>query len=86
MLLLLALSPLAFGGVLLTRFDVVPATLVAAATALLLSGRQRGAAAVIGLAAAVKLYPLALVPLLAIWAWRRRGTARGHRRLGARAG
>jgi hypothetical protein len=72
-LALLALSPLVFGGVLLTRFDLVPATLVAGATLLLLSRRPRAAALVLGAAAAVKLYPLALLPVLAAWIWRRTG-------------
>jgi hypothetical protein len=72
-LIVLAVSPVALGGVLLTRFDLVPATLVAAATALLLSGRHRAGAATMGAAAAVKLYPLLLLPLLVTWAWRRRG-------------
>ena len=72
-LVLLALSPALFGGVLLTRFDLVPATVVAGATALLLAGRLRLAAAALGVAVAIKLYPLVLLPLLAAWAWRRRG-------------
>ena len=72
-LVLLALSPALFGGVLLTRFDLLPATVVAGATALLLAGRLRLAAGVLGAAVAIKLYPLVLLPLLAAWAWRRRG-------------
>ncbi|MDQ3121094.1 MAG: DUF2029 domain-containing protein [Actinomycetota bacterium] len=72
-LALLALSPAVFGGVLLTRFDLVPAMLVAGATLLLLMGWPRFASLVIGVAVAVKLYPLVLVPLVAGWAWRRQG-------------
>jgi hypothetical protein len=72
-LALLALSPALFGGVLLSRYDLVPAVLVACATALLLHGKLRLAAAVLGAAVAVKAYPLVLVPLLVAWAWRRRG-------------
>lgn len=70
-LALLALSPVALGGVLLTRFDLVPAALVAGATLLFLSDRPRSASLTLGVAAAVKLYPLAVLPLLAIWTWRR---------------
>lgn len=70
---LLAFSPLLFGGVVLTRFDLVPAALVAGATLLVLVERSRMAAVVLGIAAAVKLYPLLLLPLLAIWTWRRLG-------------
>lgn len=72
-LALLAVSPVLFGGVLLTRFDLVPAALVAGATLLLLRGRPRAGALVLGVGAAVKLYPLLLLPVLAAWAWRRFG-------------
>jgi hypothetical protein len=72
-LALLAVSPAAFGGVLLTRFDLVPAALVAGATLLLLSDRPRAASVTLGVGAAVKLYPLVLLPLLVAWAWRRLG-------------
>jgi glycosyl transferase family 87 len=61
------------GGVILTRFDLVPAALVAAALALAVVGRTRAAALVVGLGAAVKLYPALLVPLLAVDAWRKGG-------------
>ena len=72
-LALLAISPVAFGGVLLTRFDLVVAALVAGATLSLLHDRTRAAAILLGIGAAVKLYPLLLVPLLVVWVWRRRG-------------
>jgi Glycosyltransferase family 87 len=72
-LVLLAVSPVVFGGVLLTRFDLVPAVLVAAGTLAVVSGRPRWAALALGAGAAVKWYPLALLPLLAAWTWRRRG-------------
>jgi hypothetical protein len=70
---LLAVSPIAFGGVLLTRFDLLPAVLVAGAMLLLLSDRPRLAVLILGTAAAVKWYPLALLPLVAAWTWRHRG-------------
>ncbi len=72
-LALLALSPLALGPVLLTRFDLVPSLAVAAATLASLRGRERMAAGLLGLGIAAKLWPGALLPLLAIAAWRRRG-------------
>lgn len=72
-LALLAVSPVAFGGVLLTRFDVAVAALVAGATLAVLGGRLRLAALLVGIGAAVKLYPLLLVPILATWALRRFG-------------
>ncbi len=71
---LLALSPVVLGPVLLTRFDLVPALAVAASTLAVLRGRERTAAIVLGLGIAVKLWPGALLPLLAVTAWRRRGT------------
>ena len=72
-LAVVAVVPLLLGGVILTRFDLVPAALVATAVALMGTGRLRGAALVLGAGAAVKLYPAVLVPLVAIAAWRRRG-------------
>lgn len=68
-----ALLPLLLGGVILTRFDLVPAALVAGALALLAAGRLRAAALVVGVGIAVKLYPAVLVPLLAVQAWRSGG-------------
>jgi Glycosyltransferase family 87 len=69
----LAVSPAAFAGVVLTRFDLVPAVLVAGALLLFLHERPRWGSLALGAGAAVKLYPLALLPLLAVWTWRRRG-------------
>jgi hypothetical protein len=68
-----ALLPVFLGGVILTRFDLVPATLVAAALVLLITGRERAAALTVGAGIAVKLYPALLVPLLGVSAWRRGG-------------
>jgi predicted membrane-bound dolichyl-phosphate-mannose-protein mannosyltransferase len=70
---LLALSPAAFGGVLLTRYDLAPAAVVAVGTLLLLCGRPRVGSIAFGVAAALKLYPLAALPLVAAWTWRRDG-------------
>jgi len=72
-LAVVALAPLLLGGVILTRFDLVPALLVVAAVALAVAGRRRAAALVVGIGAAVKLYPALLLPPLAIDAWRRGG-------------
>jgi hypothetical protein len=68
-----ALAPLFLGGVILTRFDLVPAAIVAGAMLLLVTGRLRAGAFVVGIGIAVKLYPAVLVPLVGIVAWRRGG-------------
>jgi len=68
-----AVAPLALGSVVLSRFDLWPACVVAAAAAALLCGWWRLGSALLGLAVAVKLYPAALVPLAVVSAWRRAG-------------
>jgi uncharacterized membrane protein len=70
---LVAVSPLLLGAVVLTRFDLWPAVLVAASLAALAAGRDRLGAVVLGAAIAAKLYPVVLVPLLAAWLWKRGG-------------
>ena len=70
---LVAATPLLLGELVLTRFDALPVALTAGAVAALLSGRARLAALVLGLAIATKLYPLLLLPLVAIHVYRRRG-------------
>jgi hypothetical protein len=70
---LAALAPLALGSVLLTRFDLWPAALVAAALAALVAGRSRLALAALGLGIAAKIYPVVLVPVLVAFVWKRRG-------------
>ena len=75
----IALAPLAVGSVILSRFDLWPAALTAAALASLLSGRQRLGHGVLGAAAAVKLYPAVLLPVAVAAVWRREGRAEGLR-------
>jgi hypothetical protein len=71
--LLLALTPIPFGAILLSRFDLVPAAIVLLALALLLAERPRWAGVVLGLAIAVKLYPAVALPVTALWVLRRAG-------------
>ena len=72
-------SPSLLGGVILTRFDLIPAALVAASAALLVAGRLRAASLVVGVGIAVKLYPAVLVPLLGSRRLATRRPARGAR-------
>ena len=68
-----ALAPLAIGSVLLSRFDLWPAALAAAALAALVSGWPRLGSLLLGAAITAKLYPAILVPLFAVYVWRREG-------------
>lgn len=72
-LALAALSPLFLGSVILSRFDLWPAALTAAAVAALLSGYWRSSAIVFGVAIAAKIYPVVCVPIGFVWVWRRYG-------------
>jgi hypothetical protein len=65
------LAPLALGPVVLTRYDLWPAALTAAALAGFVAGRERLGFGALALAAAAKIYPLVLLPLALLYAWRR---------------
>ena len=68
-----ALAPLALGSVILSRFDLWPAALVALAVAAFVTERLRSGSILLGLAISAKLYPAILVPLVVIYAWKRQG-------------
>jgi Glycosyltransferase family 87 len=70
---IVALAPLALGPVILTRYDLWPAVLVAAALAALAADRSRLGLGLLAVAAAAKLYPLVLLPLALVYVGRRRG-------------
>ena len=72
-LALVGATPLLLGELALTRFDALPVALTAATVAALLHGRPRLAAVALGLAVTAKLYPLLLVPLVALFVARRLG-------------
>jgi uncharacterized membrane protein len=69
----LALVPIALGPVSLNTYDAWPAALSVAAAAALVSGRDRLALALLGGAAAAKLYAVLLAPAALVWIWRTRG-------------
>lgn len=64
----LAVSPVVLGALLLSRFDLLPATLVTGTIVALLARRHALAGVLLGTAIAVKLYPLVLVPIAGVWA------------------
>jgi hypothetical protein len=68
-----ALSPLLIGDVFPGRFDVWPAALTAGALAASVRGRYRLGGALVGLGAAAKIYPVLLLPVVALTALRHRG-------------
>lgn len=68
-----ALAPLALGSVVLTRFDLWPAALVALALAALAADRHRSGLGLLALGTAAKLYPFLLVPLALVYVGRRSG-------------
>ena len=85
-LALVAGFPLLLGSVVLTRFDLYPAALVAGALAALVHRRDRLGFGVLGAAIAVKLYPAVLVPLAVAFVWQRRGRREALVCLGIAAG
>jgi uncharacterized membrane protein len=82
-LAVIALSPVALGTVILTRFDLWPAALVAAAVAALLGKRPALALGLLGAAVAAKLYALVLLPVALVYVVRRWGRRVAGRALGA---
>jgi uncharacterized membrane protein len=66
-----ALAPILIGSLILSRFDLWPALLAAAALAALLRDRHALGWALLGAAVAAKLWPLVLVPLALAWSVRR---------------
>jgi hypothetical protein len=72
-LLLAALAPVLLGTVVLTRFDLWPAALIAGALALLLGGRLRLGHVLLGAGIAAKVWPVVLAPLAVAYVWRKRG-------------
>ena len=70
---LVAISPLLVGSVVLSRFDLWPASLAVLALAALLHERVTLSAVALGAAIAAKLWPAVLAPLFIAHLWRTRG-------------
>ena len=68
-----ALLPILLGPLIQTRFDLLPAALVAGAIAALVWNRPRLGLVLLTLGATVKVYPALLLPLALAYVWRRRG-------------
>ena len=68
-----ALAPVLLGPVVLSRFDLWPAALTAAALCALVTGRFRLGHVALGAAVAAKLYPAVLAPLTVAYVWKREG-------------
>ena len=68
-----AVAPLLLGSVLLSRFDLWPAAIVAAALAALVSGRLRLGHVLLGLGVTAKFYPGVFVPLAVAFVWKQAG-------------
>ena len=66
-----ALAPVLIGSLILSRFDLWPALLAIAALVALLSERHALGWGLLGAAVAVKLWPLAFVPVALVWSHRR---------------
>ena len=66
-------APLMLGSVILTRYDLWPAALLAGALAALVAGRDRLGLGVLGFATAAKVYPAVVLPVALVWIVRRRG-------------
>jgi Glycosyltransferase family 87 len=66
------IAPLLIGSVILTRFDLWPAALLAGVLAALVTGRDRLGLGLLGLATMAKLYPAILLPLALVWVAKRR--------------
>jgi uncharacterized membrane protein len=70
---LAAVAPLMLGSVELSRFDLWPAALVLWSLAALVAGRLRIGSGLLGFAITAKLFPVVLVPLALVYAWKREG-------------
>jgi hypothetical protein len=71
-LALLALSPLLLGPVMLSRFDLWPVMIAMIGLVTILFGLEWIGFFALGLATAVKIFPVVLLPIACIWVWKRK--------------
>jgi uncharacterized membrane protein len=83
---LFALSPIAVGPISLNTYDLFPAALTTCALAAVLRRRELLGFGLLGLAVTVKLYPLVVLPLAAIFVWSVVGRRQTLRALGVFVG
>ncbi len=70
---LLAFSPLLLGAVVLSRYDLFPTMLTVAAVTAMYFDRNRTGFLLLGLGTAAKAFPVVVVPIAAVYVWRRHG-------------
>ncbi|MGH9856472.1 MAG: glycosyltransferase 87 family protein, partial [Acidobacteriota bacterium] len=73
---IMILLALAAGPLLLYRFELIVSLLTLLAWRLLMTKRLRLAAGLLGLATAIKIYPVILLPFVLLSEWRQRGAKR----------
>ncbi len=71
--LVLGLLPLALGPVLLNGYDLWPTLLLIVGVAFVAGGRETIGGGILGVAAIAKIFPVVILPIVLIWAWRRAG-------------
>jgi uncharacterized membrane protein len=76
-----AALPFALGSISINSLDYWPALFTAAGLAALLAGRNRLGFGLLGFGIAAKVYPVVILPLALLWAWRRYGRREALRSL-----
>jgi uncharacterized membrane protein len=76
-----AALPFALGSISINSLDYWPALFTAAGLAALLAGRNRLGFGLLGFGIAAKVYPIVLLPIVLVWAWRRYGRREALRSL-----
>jgi hypothetical protein len=73
LLVTMALSPLAIGPLALDEYDLWPTLVTVGALVALVRGRDRLGCGLLGLGAATKIFPAAILPAALVWIYRRSG-------------